>query len=160
MAQTARPGDESTTGLAQGGKLHDRQVHRRDCPGANRRRDITPETKQRIRELYAETGNGHEVARRLGIGRTTVYKYLGLQKCRHPTWTDDEIQVLVDGYLEKLPAQEIARKTGRTTRAVMVRMCRYRKQVRSDPKKRRVMGVMTYVLKVMRKADIFREVEQ
>lgn len=77
-----------------------------------------------------------------------------------PTWNDDEIQVMVDGYLEKKKTKEIALLLhGRSPRAVMIRMCRYRKEVRKDPKKQRVLGVMTKVLKIMRKADIFRELE-
>lgn len=41
----------------------------------------------------------------------------------------------------------------------MIRMCRYRKQVRDDPKKRRALNAITLALKAIRKADIFREVE-
>jgi hypothetical protein len=95
----------------------------------------------------------------MNLGSTTVYKHLKLRKCTHPEWTDDEIQIMVDGYLEKTPVREIARKVGRSPRAVMVKMCRYRKQVRKDPKKRRALSAISLALKAVRKADIFREME-
>jgi DNA invertase Pin-like site-specific DNA recombinase len=69
---------------------------------------VTPEQARRIREVYDETKNGYEVARRLGLGHTTVYNHLALKKCTHPIWSDDEIQTMVDGYLEKIPVREIA----------------------------------------------------
>lgn len=109
--------------------------------------------------MYAETKNGYEVARRLGLGRTTIYKHLALKKCTHPTWSDEEIQFMVDGYLEKTPVREIASKIGRSPRAVRIKMCRYRKQVRKDRKKQRVLSAISLALKAVRKADIFREME-
>lgn len=120
---------------------------------------ITSEQARQIREIYAETRNGYEVARRLGLGHTTAYNHLALKKCTHPTWTDEEIQVMVDGYLEKTPVREIARKVGRSPRAVRIKMCRYRKQVRKDPKKRRALSAITMALRAVRKADIYREME-
>ncbi len=159
MAQTAHSDNKGTAGMAQGGELYNEQVDWRDSPGVNRRRNLTPETKQRIRELYAETGSGHEVARRLGIGRTTVYNHLRLSRNKKPRWTDDEDQIVVDGYVKKQRTKDIAAKIGRSRGAVAVHMCRHRKKIREDPKKRHVMGVMTKVLKIMREADIFREVE-
>lgn len=95
----------------------------------------------------------------MGLGSTTVYKYLALSICTHPIWSDNEIQVMVDGYLEKIPVREIARKVGRSPRAVRIRMCRYRKEVRKDPKKRRALSAISLALKAVRKADIFREME-
>ena len=66
----------------------------------------------------------------------------------------------MDGYLEKKPVKEIARKLGRSPTAVQVRMCRYRKRVREDPKKQLALRAITWALKAVRKADIFRELEQ
>lgn len=123
-------------------------------------RNITTEQKQQIQELYNNGGlNGYEIAIRLGIGKSSVYRYLQLKRRITPRWTDDEIQVLVDGYMEKRPVKEIAKHLGRPPRAVTIRMCRYRKQVRKDPKKRRALGAITLALKAVRKADIFRETE-
>ncbi len=95
----------------------------------------------------------------MGLGRTTVYNHLGLGKGKKPRWTDEENQVVVDGYAENRPVADIAKAIGRSSGSVALHMHRHRKKIREDPKKRRVMGVMTRVLKVMRKADIFREVE-
>jgi hypothetical protein len=95
-----------------------------------------------------------------GFCSTTVYNHLTLNRCRGLAWSDDEIQVLVDGYLDKRPVKEIALKIGRSRRAVVVRMCRYRKEVRSDPKKRRALSAITLAFKAVRKADIFREMER
>lgn len=123
-------------------------------------KSLTDEQKEKIRELYREINNGHEVARQMGLGSTTIYKHLGLQKRNTPTWTDDEIQIMVDGYLEKMPVREIARKVGKGESSVRIRMCRYRKEVRRDPKKRRALSAITMAFKAVRKADIFRETEK
>jgi len=144
--------------MAQSREPHQRQKYRRDNPKGNR--SLTGDQKQQIHKLYAKIKNGNKVADILGLGRTTVYKHLGLGNSRNPDWTDDEIQVLVDGYLEKKPVKEIARKLGRSPTAVQVRMCRYRKRVREDPKKQLALRAITWALKAVRKADIFRELEQ
>lgn len=160
MAQTSRPGDKSAVGMAESRELHQGKKHSGDSSRTNRRRHITAEQKQRIRDLYETTKNGHEVARMMGLGSTTVYRHLELKKCKKPLWTDEDDQIVVDGYAEKRSVKEIARAIGRSNRAVVLHMCRHRKKIREDPKKRRVMGVMTYVLRVMRKSDIFRELEE
>ncbi len=67
--------------------------------------------------------------------------------------------MVVDGYAEKRKVADMARSIGRSKGAVALHMHRHRKEVKEDPKKRQVMGVMTHVLRIMRKADIFREVE-
>ena len=54
---------------------------------------------------------------------------------------------------------EIASKVGHSPRAVAIRMCRHRKEVKRDPKKRRALRAITMALKAVRKADIFRELE-
>ena len=152
MAPATDISEQITNGVAASGKPHHRKVNRGNRP-------ITPEQKQRIRELYAAGKTAKEIAREIGLGKTAVYNHLGLGKKGTPTWTDDEIQVLVDGYLEKKTAKEIAKKLGRSKGAVSVRMCRYRKEVRNNPKKRRALSAITMVLRAVRKADIFREIE-
>jgi len=156
---SARADHKSSDVVVESRSLYPRKEHRGDNPKPNRRRDVTPDQKQRIRELYAETGSGYEVARIMGLGRTTVYNHLELGKGKKPRWTDDENQVVVDGYIEGRKVADIAKAVGRSKGSVVLHMHRHRKKIREDPKKRRVMGVMTRVLKVMRKADIFREVE-
>ena len=157
MATTGRAGDDRTKGMAKSGGVHPGQKPRGDNPGTNRRRDVTADERQLINQLYAELGNGHEVARRIGRGSTTVYNHLGLSKRRHPRWDDDQLQVLVDGYMEGKKPTEIASKVGRSPRAVAIRMCRHRKEVKRDPKKRRALTAITMAFRAVRKADIFRE---
>ena len=120
---------------------------------------ITERQKQRIQDLYAVTKNGHKVAKMLGMGSTTVYNHLALGRPGTPAWSDDQLQVMVDGYLDKRPPKEIASQVGRSINAVKIRMCRYRKSVRSDPKKRRALSAISLAFKAVRKADIFRELE-
>ena len=112
MAPTTRANIKNTTGMAQGGGVHPGQEPGGDSQGINRRRDVTTEEKQLISQLYAELGNGHEVARRID----------------------------------------------RSPRAVAIQMCRHRKEVERDPKKRRALRAITMAFRAVRKADIFREV--
>lgn len=157
MAPTTRANIKNTTGMAQGGGVHPGQEPGGDSQGINRRRDVTTEEKQLISQLYAELGNGHEVARRIGRGSTTVYNHLGLGR-RRPRWDDDQLQALVDGYFEGKKPGEIARRIDRSPRAVAIQMCRHRKEVERDPKKRRALRAITMAFRAVRKADIFREV--
>jgi hypothetical protein len=157
VAPSADFNQPCTPEVAKSGEFYNGQEHQRDNPGADRKRAITPEQKQRIRELYAAGKTGHEIARMMGLGSTTAYNHLGLGRQGTPAWTDDEIQVLVDGYLENKSPREIAEKVGRSPRAVIIRMCRHRKQVRKDPKKRRALSAITMAFRAVRKADIFRE---
>lgn len=146
--------------LARSREGDNREIIRRDNQRADpKRKSVTPVQVQRIRDLYAVTKNGHEVARIMGLGSTTVYNHLGLGRAATPAWTDDQIQVMVDGYLDKRPPREIAAQVDRSPRAVRARMCRYRKAVRSDPKKRRALSAIALAFKAVRKADIFRELE-
>ena len=158
MAQITHSGNESAIGLAESGKLHKGQKHGNSSSGTNRCRNITAEQKQRIRELYAETKNGFEVARMMGLSKTAVYKHLELNN-RRRRWTDKEDQKVIDGYLEKRPVKEIAQAVGRTSRAVMLYMHRHRKKVRGNKKLRRALSAITLAFKAARKADIFREVD-
>lgn len=159
MAQVTRVNQQSPICLAENGELQPGNQYRRSSPPTNRRgkRKAEPE---RIRALYAERRNGHEVARLLKLGHTTVYKYLDLDNQPRPRWTEEENQVLVDGYAEKQPIKKIAAKLGRRSpRAVMVAMCRYRKTVRKDEKKRYVLHMIGVALRALRKADIMRDVD-
>lgn len=102
---------------------------------------------------------GYQVAAKLHISKSAVYKRIHSGK-KMPHWTDEENQIMVDGYAERLPVREIAKKLpGRSPRAIMVAMCRYRKKVRADAKKRLAIKMIGKALKAVRKADIFREVE-
>jgi transposase len=161
VGTATRADHERANAVPSSGELHSGEIDWRDNQGINRQRpSLSPEQKQRIKELYAETGNGHMVAKITGLGSTTIYKHLALRKSTHPKWTDDQIQVLVDGYLEKIPVKEIAKRIGRSPRSVTIKMCRYRKEVKTDPKKRRALSAITMAFKAVRKADIFREMER
>jgi transposase-like protein len=89
--------------------------------------------KQKIRDLYRQLSNGHEVARRLGISSSAAYRVLRLGKYRKPRWSDQEKTKLTQWYAEGVPVARIAWRLGRSPHAVMVKMCRHRKKVRSDP---------------------------
>jgi len=156
VASTADHGDKDAREVAKSGELHQRQKYSRSDTRSDRRRNVTEEEIERIRELYQAGIPVSAIAAQVALSKSTVERYLGAAT-RRPRWTDDDNQILVDGYLEKKPIKEIAKKLNRSPTAVRVAMCRYRKAVNSDPKKKRVMGVMTYVLRVMRKADIFKE---
>jgi transposase-like protein len=156
VAQVANSDHKSSTKVASGRISNKGKEHRGDNPQPNRRRNVTAEEKERIRELYQTGAPVKDIVQQFPWSQSTIERYLGAP-LRRPRWTDDDYQVLVDGYFEKQPVKKIAQKLGRSPTAVRVAMCRYRKAVKSDPKKKRVMGVMTYVLKVMRKADIFRD---
>lgn len=100
-----------------GSSIYKEQISRGIDPESSRCRHVTPEQVQRIKDLYAITRNGHEVARIMGLGSTTVYNHLGLGRPGTPAWTDDQLQVMVDGYLDKRPPKEIASQVGRSARA-------------------------------------------
>jgi hypothetical protein len=75
---------------------------------------------------------GDEIARRIGRSRSVVYKHLRVKA--EPNWTDHEISILTALYQRGVPVKKIARRLKRRSpRAVMVKMCRHRKRVRSDP---------------------------
>lgn len=75
---------------------------------------------------------GYEIARRIGRSKSVTYKYLRAKA--EPNWTDREVSILTDCYQRGVPVKKIARRLKRRTpRAVMVKMCRHRKRVRSDP---------------------------
>jgi len=92
--------------------------------------------KEKIKSLYKELSNGHEVARQTGISSSSVYRVLRLGY-RKPRWSDREKTRLTQWYAEGVPVARIASRLGRSPRAVMVKMCRHRKKVKSDPDIRR-----------------------
>lgn len=158
MAQASNSDYKSAAEVAPGRVSNKGQKHRGDHPRADKRRHVSAEEKERIRELYQAGVPVKEITGLLPWSKSTIERHLRPAN-RRPRWTDDDYQVLIDGYLEKQPVKKIAQGLSRSPTAVRVAICRYRKAVASDPKKKRVMGMMTYVLKVMRKADIFREDE-
>jgi len=67
------------------------------------------------------------------LSSSGVYKVLRLGKYRRPRWSEQEKTKLTQWYAEGVPVKRIAGRLGRSPRAVMVKMCRHRKKVRSDP---------------------------
>ncbi len=75
---------------------------------------------------------GYEIAKKIGRSKSVVYKHLRANSM--PNWTDREVSILTEYYLRGVPAKKIARRLkGRSPLAVRLKMCRYRKKVRSDP---------------------------
>lgn len=131
MGATTRADHGGANAVSSGRELHPGEVSRGNNPNDDRKGNrITPEQKRRIHELYAETKNGHEVARRMGIGSTTVYKCLKLGGSK-PRWSDDDDQVVIDGYIEKRKVEEIAKQVGRSRLAIVLHMHRHRKKIKS-----------------------------
>ncbi|MEW8957851.1 MAG: helix-turn-helix domain-containing protein [Moorella sp. (in: firmicutes)] len=103
---------------------------------------LSPEVKQKILSLHNSGLNGYEIATRLGIGKTTAYKHLPKQGRPWHKWTEDELQQVVDGYARGWSPKKIAARIGCSPTAVRIAMCRYRKQIRADPQKRRVLHLL------------------
>lgn len=159
MAQTTSAHHQAAKKMAQENSKQPRQKPGGGRKGTPRPGNVTDEEKRVIRDMYATGYTGIQIEQMTGIGHTTVYRVIGRTKGSTPTWTDDEIQIMVDGYLEKMPVKEIAKKLGKNEKSVRTRMSRYRKEVRNNPKKKRALGAITMAFKAVRKADIFREIE-
>lgn len=133
-----------------------------------RYRPLTAAEREAIANLRRSGLTGHEIARRIGRSKSVVYKYFPSERLR-PRWTESEMQVLVDDYAKQKPPGFIAAKIGRSTLAVKIAMCRYRKKVRSDPVKCRAVGYIARCLaagltpgqaiNAIRRADIMRRNE-
>ena len=94
---------------------------------------LTAEEKEAIRHLRDRCSlTGDEIAQRIGRSRSAVYRHLRVKA--EPNWTDHEISILTSYYQRGVPVKKIARRLKRRSpRAIMVKMCRHRKRVRSDP---------------------------
>ena len=160
MAPVANPDHNAATGVAPGGSIHPGQVGGR---GNSRAYRISKEEVDQFRELHDQGLTAKQIARLTGWGKSAICRHLyhtdrfggGV----HRRWTDDDNQAMVDCYAEGGNKKALAEQMGRSVKAIAVAMCRYRKAIRADPKKRRTLGVMTFVLRAMKKADIFRELE-
>lgn len=112
-----------------------------------------------IFQLRQEGLTGYQIATHIGRGKTTVYRYISTG-VRRPRWTDDENQILVDGYMAKMPVKEIAKKLpSRSPQAIRIAWCRHKKKIRTDPKKQYALSMIVRALRAVRKADIMREME-
>lgn len=162
MAQITDHGYESAGEMVEGGKLHQGKEHSGGDKGSHKRRNVTAEEIDIFRQLYEQGFTGKQIAYLTGRSKTAVYRHLQLKEAKRPRWTDDEMQVLVDGYLE-LQRGEIGKtlseKLGRSRRSVYVQMHNYRKKLKRDPKKTRALRAITMAFRAVRKADIFRESE-
>jgi hypothetical protein len=105
---------------------------------------LSPEIIEQIRELRRSGLTGKEIANRLGVGKSVVYKYTPRMGKQWKKWDENQIQVMTDGYAKGLKPAKIAKKLGRNTNQVKIRMCRYRKEIRADPKKREVLRLLAF----------------
>ena len=178
MGKAACPDYKGPENLAGKGELCTQEKYRRNSPGTDRRRNVTDEEKRLMNQLREEGMAAPEIARHLQRSISCVYRHLH-QGGKHPRWTDEDNQILVDGYLEGLPTEKIATKLDRSPTAVRVAWWRHKKRCQEDVKKQYTMkmivkafgviqdlpddslnvNVTTQVLKAVRKADIYREVE-
>lgn len=164
MAPAADSGHEDTGRLAPGRIRHPGEKHRRDRPRTHRprppRRPAKPAEIARMHQLHSEGLSGHVIAAKFGYrSSTSVYRKLALGQPPKPRWSDDENQVMVDGYAAGLGPSKIAGKLpGRSPLAIAIAMCRYRKAVQADERKRRTLRAIGTALRMVRKADIYREV--
>ncbi len=161
MAQTADHGDKGTAEMAEGRELHPGKKHRGNNQGAYQRRNVTAEEIDMFKQLYEQGCTGTQIAVLTGRSKSAVYRHLNLGNSR-PRWTDEENQILVDGYLE-LKRGEIGdvltKKLDRSRRSIYVQMYHYRKKLKQDPKKTRALRAITMAFRAVKKADIFRESE-
>lgn len=170
MAPVANTGDKSTAKMAESRELHQKQKHSGNHQGTYRQYNVTEEEKRVIRVLYTAGYTGYEIEQITGIGKSAVYKWIGRTSASTPAWTDEELQVLVDGYARGWPPKRIAKILDKSELAVRLRMHRYRKALKQDPYKRKVLQVLLAgakngvpvgsIIKYARKADVFREVER
>lgn len=76
-----------------------------------------------------------------------MYNHLNLDCEFRRRWTEDEKERVVNLYAKGKSLKEIARQMRRSETAVKIFMCRYRKEVRSDPAKRKALHLITFALK-------------
>lgn len=157
MAPSTNPDYQSTAGLAENGGQCQGQEHRGADTRPDRPRNITPAERELISQLRESGLNGYQIAAQIGRGKSVVYRYTH-QGHHRPRWTDDENQILVDGYAAKLPVQEIAQRLpGRSPEAIRTAWHRHKKKIQADPKKQYALSMIVRALRAVRKADIMRE---
>jgi len=88
-----------------------------------------------------------------------------------PNWTDREVSILTEYYQKGMPVKKIAQRLKRRSpRAIMVKMCRHRKRVRSDPDTKRAAFLLKIALasglspgraiQQMRTCDIYAKMKE
>jgi IS30 family transposase len=106
---------------------------------------LTPEEEQKIKDLRSLGLTGYEIAEQIGRSKSAVYEKLRLNCI--PNWTEWEKQKVVGMRAKGKSYREISKKIKRSEKAVMIFMCRYRKAVKSDPKKQEALRLLTFTLK-------------
>lgn len=158
MGKVACPDNRSTEKMVGSPEIHKRGKRRGNNQSANKRSDVSPDEEVLMKKLREEGKKPQEIADILNRAISCVYNHLNLG-VRRPRWTDDDNQILVDGYLAKLPPKIIAGKLNRSPTAIKIAWCRHKKQCRGDPKKQYTLSMIGLALKAVRKADIYRELE-
>lgn len=108
---------------------------------------LSQEIKSEIKRLHSLGFNGKQIAKKLNISRSVAYKYLPSAHKPWKRWDEDQIQILIDYYALGKSPKIIAKKLGRNENQVKIKMCRYRRAVRADPKKRQVLKLLTFGFK-------------
>lgn len=121
--------------------------------------------KEKIREIQKYRGmTSREISAITGVGINAVSKYMR-DKRKEKNWTEREMQKTGEWRAKGIAYGKIAKRLKRSEMSVRVKMCRYRKEVNSDPMKRiaihliirafRLQPNPTLALRAVRKARIF-----
>lgn len=121
--------------------------------------------RREIRVIRIHKGKtGAEIAAITGFGINTVWHYMK-DKRIEKNWTESELEKVTEWRAEGLSYIEIGNRLHRSANSVRIKMCRLRKEVKSDPRKRAVLYYLskafslepnpTLALRALRKARIF-----
>lgn len=163
MASTTGASQQGAVGVAKSREFHDKQKH---CRNRTRRyRAVSEEQKQQIAVLYNSGLNGYQVAARMGLSKSAVYKHLKPRR-RYTRWTEDAKEIIRQYRILGKTHKKIAMRLGCTENAVKITLCRMRQEFKNNPAKRLVSAVLGKFIKMgatpgqainaARAADIFR----
>lgn len=121
--------------------------------------------RKRVYEIKGLKGkSAKEISQITGIGINTVWKYKA-DKRIEKNWTEPEIEKLVEWISEGISYAEIGRRLHRSANSIRIKICRQRKEIKNDPRKRAVLYYLgkafrlepnpTLALRALRKARIF-----
>jgi predicted transcriptional regulator len=88
--------------------------------------------------------NGHEIAKKLGVGKTTVYRHIDAKGHKVKRWTEKELNYVINARAKGRSYEYIAKRLKRNANQVEIKLCRYRKAVLSDPRKREVLRLLAF----------------
>ena len=133
-------------------------------------RQLSEMEKTAIRKLYSEGLPITEICEKVQVSRGAVSKYCeGNRKGKYQNWDSEKASKICLLLSRGKRYMEIAKKWGCTTSAIRTVVCRHRKKVASDPRKKLIISVIVSAIKkggmspaealrATRKADIMRVV--